>query len=77
MNLNTQFVFEAKQKRVLLGGMALGVVCLVLSFLNDDEFHTRFWTNYLHNAVYFTGIAFKSMFLFDCIKHLLSCKRCA
>lgn len=62
MNLNTQFVFEAKQKRVLLGGIALGVVCLVLSFLNDDEFHTRFWTNYLHNAVYFTGIAFMSMF---------------
>jgi hypothetical protein len=62
MNLNTQFVFEAKQKRVLIGGMALGLVCLLLSFINDDEFHTRFWTNYLHNAVFFTGIAFMSMF---------------
>ncbi|MEI6409041.1 MAG: hypothetical protein WCR52_06645 [Bacteroidota bacterium] len=62
MNLNTQFVFEGKQKRVLIGGMALGALCLLLSYLNDDEFHTRFWTNYLHNAVFFTGIAFTTMF---------------
>jgi hypothetical protein len=63
MNLtNTQFVFEGKTKRVLIGGMALGAICLVLSFLNDDEFHTRFWTNYLHNAVFFTGISFMAMF---------------
>jgi hypothetical protein len=63
MNLtNTQFVFEGKTKRVLIGGMVLGAVCLVLSFLNDDEFHTRFWTNYLHNAVFFTGISFMAMF---------------
>lgn len=63
MNLtNTQFVFESKTKRVLIGGMALGVLCLILTALNDDEYHTRFWTNYLHNSVYFTGIAFMSMF---------------
>lgn len=62
MNLNTQFVFEGKQKRVLIGGMALGVVCLLLSFINDDEFHTRFWTNFLHNSVFFIGIAFMSTF---------------
>lgn len=62
MNLNTQFVFENKTKRLLIGGMALGVVCLLLIFLNDDEYHTRFWTNWLHNSVFFTGIAFMSMF---------------
>lgn len=63
MNLtNTQFVFEGKTKRVLFGGMALGVLCLVLSFLNDDEYHTRFWTNILHNSVYFTVIALMAMF---------------
>ncbi|MBV6440040.1 MAG: hypothetical protein EPGJADBJ_01702 [Saprospiraceae bacterium] len=63
MNLtNTQFVFEGKTKRILYGGMALGVLCLVLSFLNDDEYHTRFWTNFLHNSVYFTGIALMAMF---------------
>ena len=63
MNLtNTQFVFEGKTKRVLIGGMVLGVLCLVLTALNDDEYHTRFWTNFLHNSVYFTAIAFMAMF---------------
>ena len=63
MNLNnTQFVFEGKLKRNLIIGMAVGAVCLVLTALNDDEYHTRFWTNYLHNAVFFTGIAFTAMF---------------
>ncbi len=62
MNLNTQFVFEGKLKRNLMIGMALGLVCLVWTFIGDDEYHTRFWTNYLHNSVYFTGIAFTAMF---------------
>jgi len=62
MNLNTQFVFEKKTKTILISGMVLGAVCLGLTFFNDDEYHTRFWTNWLHNSVYFTGIAFMSMF---------------
>lgn len=62
MNLNTLFVFENKTKTLLIGGMVLGAVCLGLTFFNDDEYHTRFWTNWLHNSVYFTGIAFMSMF---------------
>ncbi len=63
MNLtNTQFVFESKTKTVLIGGMVLGVICLALSAWHDDQYFTRFWTNYLHNTVYFTGIAFMSIF---------------
>ncbi|MEZ4919552.1 MAG: hypothetical protein R2792_10670 [Saprospiraceae bacterium] len=62
MNLNTQFVFEGKLKRNLIIGMAIGVVCLILSAMGDDDYLTRFWTNYLHNAVFFTGIAFTMMF---------------
>lgn len=62
MNLNTQFVFERKTKTLLIAGMVLGAVCLGLTFFNDDEYHTRFWTNWLHNAVFFTGVAFTSMF---------------
>ncbi len=62
MNLNTQFVFESKTKRLLIGGMALGVLSLLFIYMNDDEYHTRFWTNWLQNSVYFTGIAFMSMF---------------
>jgi hypothetical protein len=62
MNLNTQFVFESKTKRLLIGGMALGVVCLALIYMNDDAYHTRFWTSWLHNSVFFSGIAFMAMF---------------
>ncbi len=63
MNLtNTQFVFESKTRTVLIGGMVLGAICLALSAWHDDQYLTRFWTNYLHNSVYFTGIAFMSLF---------------
>jgi len=63
MNLtNTQFKFEGRTKTVLYGGMALGVLCLAITFFNDDEYHTRFWTNILHNSVFFTGIALMAMF---------------
>ncbi len=62
-----QFTFEGKEKSVLIGGMVLGVVCLALSFFMDGsphagEIHSRFWTNFLHNTVFFTGIAFVSLF---------------
>ncbi len=62
MNLNTQFVFERKTRTLLIGGMVLGALCLGLTYFNDDEYHKRFWTNWLHNSVFFTGIAFTSMF---------------
>jgi len=62
MNLNTQFVFDSKLKRNLIIGMAIGALSLIWSAIGDDAFHTRFWTNYLHNAVFFTGIAFTAMF---------------
>jgi len=60
-----QFTFEARQKTVLIGFMILGLLCLGISFFADAgvPFHTRFWTNYLHNTVFFTGIAFMSLFI--------------
>ena len=58
-----QFVFETRQKNVLIGFMILGLLCLGITFFTDDVFHTRFWTNYLHNTVYFLGIAFMSLFI--------------
>lgn len=63
MNLsNTQFVFDGKLKRNLFIGMGIGALSLVLSALDDDQFHTRFWSNFLHNSVFFTGISFMAMF---------------
>jgi hypothetical protein len=57
-----QFTFDAKLRTGLIGFMILGLVCIVITFLVDDPLHTRFWSNYLHNAVFFTGIAFISLF---------------
>lgn len=59
-----QFTLEARHKSVLMGAVILGVLCLGLTFLFfDDELHSRFWSNYLHNTVFFTGIAFVSLFV--------------
>lgn len=58
-----QFVFEKQQKSTFIGMMILGVICMVLTFVGDDAFHTRFWSNFLHNSVYFTGIAFGALFV--------------
>ena len=43
--------------------MALGLVCLVITYLTDDAYHSRFWSNFLHNSVFFTGIAFLALFV--------------
>lgn len=64
-----QFTFEAKQKNFLIATMALGLVCLLLSYVMEPEqisaagVHARFWTNFLHNAVFFTGMAFMITFV--------------
>jgi len=47
---------------LLLSGIALGVICLGITWVTDDAFHTRFWTNFLHNSVFFTGIALMAGF---------------
>ncbi len=61
--MNNTFEFKSIQKQVLIGGMALGLLCLVITFLTDDALHTRFWSNFLHNSVFFTGIAFMGLFI--------------
>lgn len=58
-----QFTFEAKQRTVLGGMMIVGLLCLVITYLGDDALHSRFWSNFLHNSVFFTGIAFLSLFV--------------
>ena len=71
-----QFIFESKHKTVTIGMMIVGALCLVLSFFMEPaaltatgadgvvhNTHARFWTNFLHNSVFFTGIAFISFFV--------------
>ncbi len=64
-----QFTFEAKQKNFLIGMMGLGLLCLILSYFLEPEQiaasgqHARFWSNFLLNVVFFTGIAFMITFV--------------
>lgn len=56
------FVFESRQKTTLLVIMGVGVACLAATYMTDDSLHMRFWGNYLHNTVFFTGMAAVAMF---------------
>ncbi|HHM20487.1 MAG TPA: hypothetical protein ENJ20_00560 [Bacteroidetes bacterium] len=64
-----QFVFDSKQKRFFIAMMAVGLLCLVWSWFAEPAViaeagvHQRFWTNFLHNAAFFTGIAFMITFV--------------
>jgi hypothetical protein len=58
-----QFVFEQKQKTALFVMMAIGILTMILTYAGDNETHTRFWTNFLHNTMFFTGMAFAATFL--------------
>ncbi len=61
--MEEKFVFDSKKRWVLGSGMILGLLCMLITFFKDDELHTRFWTNYLHNTVFFVGIALMSLFI--------------
>ncbi len=59
---NEEFKFEGYQRTVLIGFMVLGLVCLGLTWFDAEPFHARFWSNLLHNTVYFTGFGFIAIF---------------
>ena len=65
-----QLAFLSKEKTVLAGFMLLGIICLALSVfaepaaIADAHYSYRFWTNFLHNTVFFTGIGFMALFIF-------------
>lgn len=52
------FVFSSRAKTTTLALMGVGLVCLILSYFVDggEGHHMRFWTNLLHNAVFFLGV---------------------
>ena len=58
-----QFTFETRQKTLLGVMMLIGVISLVITYMGDDHAHTRFWSNILHNSVFFTGVALMALFL--------------
>ena len=62
-NQNDTFVFDNKTKIFTVSLMVIGALCLFLSWNSgaEDMHHLRFWTNYLHNSVFFVGIAFAAV----------------
>ena len=58
-----QFTFDSRQKTLFGGMMLIGVISMVITYLGDDHHHTRFWSNVLHNSVFFTGVALMALFL--------------
>lgn len=62
----TNYSIPSKQRTLLLGGMVIGAICLALSwFMDGSGHHMRFWTNFLHNSVFFTGIALMAIFFYS------------
>lgn len=57
-----QYTFANRTKTTLIAFMVLGVLCMGITWFVDDELHTRFWSNFLHNAVFYTGISFMAAF---------------
>lgn len=57
------FTFEKKQQTFLFGAMGVGLACLAIVFFTDDDLRTHFWSQFLVNSVFFTGLAFMSIFI--------------
>jgi len=57
------FTFARGLKMTCLVLMAIGVLSLVITYIGDDAYHSRFWSNILHNSVFFAGIGILALFM--------------
>jgi hypothetical protein len=57
-----QYKFANSHRNVLLGAIGIGIVSMILTWMGDDANHTRFWSNFLHNSVFFTMISLMAAF---------------
>lgn len=57
-----QYTFASSHRNFLFGAMGIGIVCMIITWMGDDAYHTRFWTNFLHNASFFTMISVMALF---------------
>lgn len=60
------FVFSSRAKAITGGTALFGLLLLIVSYFTEpaEDHHMRFWTNLLHNATFFTGIAFIACFAY-------------
>lgn len=60
-----QYKLDRGLRLTLIAMIAIGIVSLVITYLGDDAVHSRFWSNMLHNSVYFTGIGILAFFMWS------------
>ncbi len=60
------FVFSSRAKAITGGTALFGLLLLIASYFVDggEGHHMRFWTNLLHNSVFFIGISFMACFAY-------------
>ena len=58
-----QFTFDNRQKTLFGAMMLIGIISMVITWMGDDAYHTRFWSNLLHNFVFFTGTSLMALFM--------------
>jgi len=57
-----QFEMTQNQRTTLFAIMGFGVLCMLITMISDGAGMPRFWSNFLLNSVFFTGIGFVSLF---------------
>jgi hypothetical protein len=57
-----QYTLSSGHRNLLFGAIGIGLISMILTWMGDDAHHTRFWTNFLHNSVFFTMISAMALF---------------
>src|SRR5690625_7210687 len=57
-----QFEMTQNQRTTLFAIMGFGVLCMLITMVSDGAGVPRFWSNFLLNSVFFTGIGVVSLF---------------
>ena len=61
--MNNQFVFDSKMRMTFITMMVVGIISMAWTYVGDAQpGHVRFWSNFLHNSVFFTGVSAMGMF---------------
>lgn len=61
--MTNEYKFKGGIRTGLIVLMVIGVISMIFTFIGDDELNSRFWSNFLINSVFFTGIAFVALIL--------------
>lgn len=61
MNGSNKFEYTAKLRNLFLGMLVIGVVLVVIGMVTGASMD-RFWSNYLHNTLFFLGISVLAVF---------------